>query len=186
MHGLGSLQVVDIQYNESVRWSTVLHEQSWRSNIYKSKQPFVMQYKLYLPWRQTAECISFSRNATCPRYKKLSCRRQTARYFVSLNISLSHSRSLKVIRNGTIRKLGYGFLFAFHSKYGYILYCFRDKASYWSNIKIFTARYIMHKRGICQHAVSVCLSVRLSRSWVAPKRIKVSSNFFHHVLAKPV
>jgi len=97
MHGLGSLQVVDIQYNESVRWSTVLHEQSWRSNIYKSKQPFVMQYKLYLPWRQTAECISFSHNATCPRYKKLSCRRQTARYFVSLNISLSHSRSFEMV-----------------------------------------------------------------------------------------
>ena len=29
--------------------------------------------------------------------KKLSCRRQTARRFVSLNISLSHTRSLKVI-----------------------------------------------------------------------------------------
>jgi len=35
-------------------------------------------------------------------YKKLSCCRETARYFVSLNISLSHSRSLEVIRNGTI------------------------------------------------------------------------------------
>ena len=32
---------------------------------------------------------------------------------------------------------------------------------------------------------SVCPSVRPSRSWVAPKRIKVSSNFFHHVVAKP-
>jgi len=32
-------------------------------------------------------------------YKKLSCRRETARRFVSLNISLSHSRSLNVIRN---------------------------------------------------------------------------------------
>jgi len=29
-------------------------------------------------------------------------------------------RSLKVIENGTIRKLGYGFLFAFHSSYGRI------------------------------------------------------------------
>ena len=27
-------------------------------------------------------------------------------------------------------------------------------------------------------ACGVCLSVRLSRSWVAPKRIKISSNFF--------
>ena len=34
--------------------------------------------------------------------KKLSCRRETARYFVSLNILLSDSRSLKVIRNDTV------------------------------------------------------------------------------------
>jgi len=31
--------------------------------------------------------------------KKLSCRRDAARCFVSLNISLSHSMSVKVIRN---------------------------------------------------------------------------------------
>ena len=37
----------------------------------------------------------------------------------------------KVIENDTIRKLGYGFLFAFHSNYGPILYHFRDKARYW-------------------------------------------------------
>ena len=41
----------------------------------------------------------------------------------------------------------------------------------------------MHKRGYCRHAVSVCLPVRLSvclsRSWVAPKWIKISSKFFH-------
>jgi len=40
--------------------------------------------------------------------KKLRCRRETARCFLSLNISLSHSRSLKVIENGS-----FGFLFAF-------------------------------------------------------------------------
>jgi len=32
-------------------------------------------------------------------YKKLSCRRETARRFVLLTILLSHSVSLKVIRN---------------------------------------------------------------------------------------
>jgi len=42
---------------------------------------------------------------------------------MSLNISLGHSRSLKVIGNGTIR----GFVFAFHSNNGPILYHFRDK-----------------------------------------------------------
>ena len=69
--------------------------------------------------------------------KKLSCRRETARCFVSLNVSLSHSRSLKVIETGTIRKLGYAFLFAFHCNYGSILYHFRDKAGCWSKIAIF-------------------------------------------------
>jgi len=35
---------------------------------------------------------------------------------------------LKVIQTGTIRKLGCGFLFAFHGNYGSILHHFRDKA----------------------------------------------------------
>ena len=42
-----------------------------------------------------------------------------------------------------------------------------------------------HKRGICCHPVSVCPSVCPSRSWVAPKRIKISSKFFHHLVDKP-
>ena len=33
------------------------------------------------------------------RYKKLSCRWQTARRFLPLNVSLNHSRSLKIIQN---------------------------------------------------------------------------------------
>jgi len=40
---------------------------------------------------------------------------------MSLNILLSHSRSLKVIENVTIRKLGYDFLFAFCSNSGLLL-----------------------------------------------------------------
>ena len=36
--------------------------------------------------------------------KKLTCRRGIARCFLSLNISLSHSRSLKVIGNDTLEK----------------------------------------------------------------------------------
>jgi len=43
-----------------------------------------------------------------------------------------------VIRNGTIRKLGYGFLFVFHSNYSSILHHFRDKARYWSKIAFFS------------------------------------------------
>jgi len=69
--------------------------------------------------------------------KKLSCRTETARCFVSLNISLSHSRSLKAIENSTTRKLRYGFLFAFHSNYGRMLYHFRYKARYLSKTATF-------------------------------------------------
>ena len=69
--------------------------------------------------------------------KKLSYRRQTARYFMPLNISLSYSRSLKVIENGSSRKSRYGFLFAFHSNYSSVLYHFRDNARYWPTMAIF-------------------------------------------------
>jgi len=58
---------------------------------------------LFLPCeRKVTESLNFR----IIMYKKRSCRREIARYFVSLNISLSHSRSLKVIDNGIIRKLG--------------------------------------------------------------------------------
>ena len=46
-------------------------------------------------------------------------------------------RSLKVIQTGTTRKLGCGFLFAFHSNYGSILHQFRDETRYCSKIVIF-------------------------------------------------
>ena len=42
-----------------------------------------------------------------------------------------------VIEIGTIQKLRYGFLFAFHSNYGAILYRLRDIATYWSKIRKF-------------------------------------------------
>ena len=44
-------------------------------------------------------------------------------------------RSLKIIQNGIIRKLGCGFLF--HSNYGSVLHQCRYKARYWSQIVIF-------------------------------------------------
>jgi len=59
------------------------------------------------------KCITISKCQI--RNEKLSCHREVAQCFVSLNISLRHSRLLKVTENGTIRKLGYGFLFALHS-----------------------------------------------------------------------
>jgi len=40
----------------------------------------------------------------------------------------------QIIKDGTIRKFGCGFQFAFHSNYGSILHHFGDKARYWSKI----------------------------------------------------
>ena len=41
------------------------------------------------------------------------------------------------------------------------------------------------KRGLCCHAVSVCPSVRPSRSRITSKQIHISSKFFHHRVATP-
>jgi len=46
-------------------------------------------------------------------------------------------------------------------------------------------RAMPRKRGLCCHAVSVRLSVRLSRSWITSKRINISSKFFHLRVATP-
>ena len=71
--------------------------------------------------------------------KNLTCSRKTARLFVSLNISLSRSRSMKMVPFASL--LGYDFPFAFHSNYGPILYHFGDKARYWSKITVFSCQH---------------------------------------------
>ena len=43
-----------------------------------------------------------------------------------------------MIQNGTIRKLGCSFLFAFHSNYCSVLHHLLDKARYWLKIVIFS------------------------------------------------
>ena len=58
--------------------------------------------------------------------KKLSCRRETARRFVSLNILLSHSRSLKVIGNDTVAYRACKSLLVFQWHYVCMSYRFRD------------------------------------------------------------
>jgi len=58
-------------------------------------------------------------------------------------------RGHSVIEIGAIQKLGCGFLFAFYSNYGAILYRLRDIATYWSKIEsrnfytapVFSARH---------------------------------------------
>jgi len=70
-------------------------------------------------WRLTSPWLLYYWHAQ--QYKKLSCRRETARRFVSLNISLSHSRSLNVIRNDTVESMS-----VFHWNYVCISYRFWD------------------------------------------------------------
>jgi len=62
---------------------------------------------------------------TVSQNKKLSCRRQTSRGFVSLNILLSHSRSLKVVRNDTVDLGVCKSLLIFHWSYVCISYHFQ-------------------------------------------------------------
>ena len=100
------------------------------------------------PVSREGDCVQTERDLTdrclrwsyihCCTNKMLSCRGETARCFVSLNISWSHLRSLKIIETGTIQKLGYGFLFAFHNNYGFILHRFQYTAGYWSTSAIFS------------------------------------------------
>ena len=52
------------------------------------------------------------------------------------SIPFPRYNDLLVIKTGTIRKHGCGFLFAFHTNYGSILHHFRDKARYLSKIVI--------------------------------------------------
>ena len=70
-------------------------------------------------------------------YKKLSCRREAARCFVSLNISLSHDLEIWVRgRSKPLEIDRYEFLSAFHSNYEPTLYYFRDIARHESKIVI--------------------------------------------------
>ena len=77
------------------------------------------------------------------------------RYSASKNgVTLKPGQGLfKVIKNGADRQTLYHFLLVRHCKYSSILYRF--------------CRAMLCKRGLCRHAVSVCLSVRSSVTFVS-------------------
>jgi len=103
--------------------------------------------------------------------KKLSCRKETARCFVSLNISPMHSRSLKVTGISMI-----AYASCRRSMVTMGLSCIISETK--RNIgrkSLFLPRDAMHKRGLCRHAVSVCLL----RSWIMSKRLSISLKKFH-------
>jgi len=91
---------------------------------------------------------------------------ETARCFVSLNISLNHLRLVKIIENSTIRKHGYGILFVFQSNYDPILRHFQDKAIYWPKVAIFhTPAFDASVRDPCRHTAIIFIMEKLE--WVA-------------------
>jgi len=63
--------------------------------------------------RNSSKLTTTKPNTIIISNKKLSCRRNTARCFASLNISPSHSRSFKVIRNDTL-EYGRACVLVFH------------------------------------------------------------------------
>jgi len=60
---------------------------------------------LVLPQLITHNVVNYAVNIHV--YKKLSCRREAARCFVSLNILLSHSRSLQMVPFETLGAVSY-------------------------------------------------------------------------------
>jgi len=74
--------------------------------------------------------INTNKNLTIANRSRASCAHNKLTASIGINITPwpwnVGYRSLKLIDNGTIWKLGYGFLFAFHSKYGRIFSHFGD------------------------------------------------------------
>jgi len=82
--------------------------------------------------------------------KKLTCRRETARCFVSLNISLSHSRSLNVIRNDTIKQGVCKSLLMFHFNYVCISLPFQRQIMAWSWHLSYGSFKVIENGAICK------------------------------------
>jgi len=85
------------------------------------------------------------------RHKKLSCRRGTARRFVSLNIVLSHSSSLKVTGNDTVELGVCKSLLVFHWNYvcmSYRLYIYTTLFAKWQQYKNNIMRHLASKNGV--------------------------------------
>jgi len=120
-----------------------------------------------MPPKPIPRWLSTRRYKKLLKNKKLSCRKKTVPCFASLNISLSHSRSLKIIRNNTIQKLGYGFLFALS-----ILYHLRYKAI-GRKIAIFPSPWIRRRRQGCPSDYCHTVWCRKTRKVCLPNGEKI-------------
>jgi len=89
-----------------------------RNALYKSTfylLTYLLTYSYIMVQLLEAVALQVTLSTTCrpsqAHNTSSSAVAETAQCLLPLNISLSHSRSLKVIGMGTIQKLGYGFLF---------------------------------------------------------------------------
>ena len=84
-----------------------------------------------LHWRQSVSIaqVELDKNLAIANRSRVSCARNTSNTSTASTVTPwpwnLDKRSLKVIKTGVIRKLGCGFLFAFHSNHGAILYRLR-------------------------------------------------------------
>jgi len=74
--------------------------------VYRQNVACPKRFNMYGHYAGEVEDYNYRQSRSCllNRYtnKQLCCRKEAARCFVSSNILLSHSRSLKVIRNDTV------------------------------------------------------------------------------------
>ena len=103
-----------------------------------SSKPFMSSLTLELEIGQNRNSIRMNRTRTLQFLKQAQL---SQRDRAMLRVVAYIAKSLKVIQTGSIQKLVYGFLFAFHGNYGCILYRFGDKARYWSKIAILYPLY---------------------------------------------
>jgi len=128
-------------------------------------------------------------HSKCPYQYPLQlclCLARFSRYSASNNCVTLKSglQVVKVNENDTIRKLGYGFLFAFH---GSVLCHFRNKARYWSKIAIFhtPAFYALHRGRSPRRILSYSLLWKTRMVWLpdGEKSLMVTFNRFDRIPA---
>jgi len=99
---------------------------------------------------------------------------EAARRFMSLNISLNHSKSLEVTGNSTIQQIAYEFLLASIA----ISYHFPDKVRHWSKIAIFS--YPLHSTSRWRDPrqnIAVTFGIEKPERWSYTRTWKTLSRF---------
>jgi len=100
-----SRSVVAVDRSLSPTWMTLgsTFYTKWQTGKRSNKKSWISTNQVKASWCRHSSHIVLTFVFLYESYnKKLSCRRDTAQRFVSLNILLSHSMLLKLIRNDTV------------------------------------------------------------------------------------